>query len=124
MDVDTFFDWIRQNLINLISRELTDLNLARVQTTTSVSFKIEYEDGIIDRVRMSFKSQMTDIFRGSDLNEIVIEMFENPVLANSRSIFDEVLFTDINFHQLNLTRGGSYIPLPDRLADKRAIINP
>ena len=124
MDVDTFFDWIRQNLINLISRELTDLNLARVQTTTWVSFKIEYEDGIIDRVRMSFKSQMMDIFRGSDLNEIVIEMSENPVLANSRSIFNEDLFTDINFHQLNLTRGGSYLPLPDRLVDKRAIINP
>ena len=28
---------------------------------------------------------------------------ENPALANSRFIFDEVLFTDINFHQLNLT---------------------
>ena len=33
MDVDTFFDQIRQNLINLISRELTDLNSARVQVT-------------------------------------------------------------------------------------------
>ena len=33
MDVHTFFDRIRQNLIDLISRELTDLNSARVQTT-------------------------------------------------------------------------------------------
>ena len=26
IDVDTFFDWIRQNLIDVISGELTDLN--------------------------------------------------------------------------------------------------
>ena len=32
MDVDTFFDRIRQNLIDLMSRELTDLGSARVQT--------------------------------------------------------------------------------------------
>ena len=34
MDVDTFFSHIRGELISLISRELTDLNSARVQTTT------------------------------------------------------------------------------------------
>ena len=46
---------------------------------------------------------------------------ENPALLNSRFKFDEVLFLNINFHQLNLTRGSSYLPLPDWLA---AIINP
>ena len=49
---------------------------------------------------------------------------ENPALVNSRFRFDEVLFIDISFHQLNLTRGSSYIPLPDWLAKKKAIINP
>ena len=49
---------------------------------------------------------------------------ENPVLLNSRFRFDEVLFLDINFHRLNLTRGSSYLLLPDCLAKKKAIINP
>ena len=31
---------------------------------------------------------------------------------------------DVNFHRLNLTRGSSYLPLPDWLAHKKAIINP
>ena len=31
---------------------------------------------------------------------------------------------DINFHQLNLTRGSSYLPLPDWIVKKGAIINP
>ena len=110
MDIDTFFDRIRQNLIDLISRELTDLNSARVQKNIWITFRIEHQEGIIDRVRLAFNSQMTDVFSGSDLNEIVNGMFthmktqiENPALASSRFIFDEVLFMDINFHQLNLT---------------------
>ena len=41
MDVDTFFDRIRQNLIDLMNRELTDLDSARVQTTTWIRFRIE-----------------------------------------------------------------------------------
>ena len=31
---------------------------------------------------------------------------------------------DVNFYQLNLTRGSSYIPLSDWLAKKKVIINP
>ena len=62
---------------------------------------------------------------------IVLEMInnmkyqiENPTLLNSRLILEEVLYMDIGFHQLNLTRGSSYLPLPDWLARKKAIINP
>ena len=49
---------------------------------------------------------------------------ENPALLNSRFVFDEVLHLDTNFYQPNLTRGSSYIPLPDWLVKKKAIINP
>ena len=38
MDVDTFFSRIRGELISLITRELTDLNSARVQTTAWIRF--------------------------------------------------------------------------------------
>ena len=49
---------------------------------------------------------------------------ENPALLNSRFKFDEVLFLGANFHRLNLTRGSSYLQLPDWLERKKAIINP
>ena len=49
---------------------------------------------------------------------------ENPALLNSRFVFDEFLYLDVNFHQLNLMRGSSYLPLPDWLARKKAIVNP
>ena len=51
------------------------------------------------------------------------EQIENPALLNSRFVY-EVLFTNIDFHQLNFTRGSSYLPLPEWLAKKKAIINP
>ena len=38
MDVNTFFSQIREGLIELIKRELTVLNSARVQMTTWIRF--------------------------------------------------------------------------------------
>ena len=71
---------------------------------------------------------MMDIFQGSDLDEIVNEMLshmrtqiENPELRRSGLSFNRVL--NINFHQLNLTRGNSYLPLPKWIASKNSIIN-
>ena len=65
------------------------------------------------------------------MNEIIEEMFthmktqiKHLALANSRFVFDGFLFLDVNFHQLKLTRGSSYLPLPDWIANKKAVINP
>ena len=48
---------------------------------------------------------------------------ENPALRDSKFVFDGVMRIDIDFHRLNLMRGSSYLPLPDWLAKKKAIIN-
>ena len=98
--------------------------------TMWIRFVREDEDGQ-ERVELAFNSLMMNAYRGSDLFKIVNEMIanmkfeiENPALLNSRFVFDEVLRLDANFYQLNLTRGSSYLPLPDWLAKKKAIINP
>ena len=49
---------------------------------------------------------------------------ENLALANSRFVFHQVLFLYINFHKLKLTQGSSYLPLPDWILSKKAVINP
>ena len=74
---------------------------------------------------------MTSVYRGSEPDQIVDGMIanmkfqlENPALLNSRFVFDEFLYLDVNFHQLNLTRVSSYLPLPDWLTSKKAIVNP
>ena len=115
MDVDTFFSRIRGELISLITRELTDLNSARAQMTTWIRFTKDD-----DRGELTFNGRMTDVHQGSDLDQTVDGMIahmktksENPALLNSRFRFNEVLFPDVNFHRLNLTKGSSYLTLPE-----------
>ena len=74
---------------------------------------------------------MMSVYRGSEMDQIVDGMtanmkfqIENPALLNSRFVFDEFLYLDINFHQLNLMRSSSYLPLPDWLVSRKAIVNP
>ena len=126
-----FFKETRQSVANLITKELQDLDSAKVQMTAWIQFKVEFEseDGRVIKageVRKAFNSRMTEVFQGSDLGEIIEEMFSrmktqvgNPALANSRLVFDQVPFLDINFHKLKLTRGSSYLPLPDWISSKK-----
>ena len=138
IDVDMFFNRIRKRLelkrIELIERELKTRTSARIQTTAWIRFvrdgpprspgEAHDEEGQ-ERVELAFNSLMTSVYRGSETDQIVDGMIanmkfqiENPALLNSRFIFDEFLYLGVNFHQLNLTRGSSYLPLPDWLARK------
>ena len=86
---------------------------------------------LIITLRKEFKGRSVKVHNLSEVEEIVDEMInhmkeqvENPALLNSRCVFDEILFMDIDFHQLNLTRGSSCIPLPQWFDNKKAVINP
>ena len=126
MDVDTFFARTKRFLIDLLSRE-TRNRAVRSQATTWIRF---VKDGI-ESDELAFNSRMLAVYNLSDMGEIVSAMIEhmnqqieNPALRDSKFVFDGVIHMDINFHRLNLTRGSSYLPLPDWLAKKGAIINP
>ena len=115
MDVDTFFNRIRKELIELIKRELKTRSSARIQTTAWIRFVRDDEKGQ-ERVELAFNSLMTNVYPGSEPDQIVDRMIanmkfqiENPALLNSRNVFDEFMYLDVNFHQLNLTRGSSYL---------------
>ena len=102
------------------------MGAVRSQATTWIRFKKD-----VEMVELAFNSRTLNVYNLSDMNEIVNAMIshmkqqiENPALSDSKFIFDEVLHMDVNFHRLNLTRGSSYLPLPDRLVQKGAIINP
>ena len=125
MDPDTFFNKIRRSLIDLIRKETRGRSV-RAQTSLWIRFRKDK-----DLVELVFNSLMTNIYNLHNLDEIVLEMInnmkyqiENFALLNDRFIFEEVLYMDINIHQLNLMRKSSYLPLPDWLARKKAIINP
>ena len=140
MDVDAFFNRIGKRLIELIERELKTRTSARIQMTAWIRFvrdgpprgpgEAHDEEGQ-ERIELAFNSLMMSVYRRSETDQIVDRMIanmkfqiENPALLNSRFVFDEFLYLDVNFHQLNLMRGSSYLPLPDWLVRKKAIVNP
>ena len=114
----------------MIKRELKTRTSARIQTTVWIRSVRDDEEGQ-ERVELAFNSLMMSVYRGCDLDQIVDRMIanmkfqiENPALLNSRFVFVEVLYLDVNFHQLSLTRGSSYLPVPDFIAERKAMINP
>ena len=140
IDVDIFFNKIGKRLIELIEQELKTRTSARIQTTAWIRFvrdgpprgpgEAHDEEGK-ERVELAFNSLMTSVYRGSEMDQIVDRMIaymkfqiENPALLNSRFVFNDFLYLDVNFHQLNLMRGSSYLPLPDWLVRKKVIVNP
>ena len=124
MDLPTFFSRTKDSILNVLKRE-SARRAIRSQTTIWIRFMKgnEYVD-------LAFNSRMTPVYILNDLDSIVrsmidhMEQVENPALRDSKFIFDSVVHMDISVHRLNLTRGSSYIPLPDWLVKKKAIINP
>ena len=126
MDVETYFARTRKFLIDLLNKETTN-RAVRSQATIWIRFR---RDGV-EMVNLAFNSRMMTVYNLNDKNEIVTAMIEhmaqqveNPALRNSKFVFDRVLYMDMDFHRLNLTRGSSYIPSPDWLTKKKALINP
>ena len=72
------------------------MDLTKVQTTAWIRLKVEIENGDgnvirVDTIDKAFNSRMTEVFKGSDLNKIIDEMFahmktqiENSVLVKSK----------------------------------------
>ena len=126
MDVDTYFAGTIKFLIDLLNKETTN-RAVRSQATIWIRFVRDE----VEQVSLAFNSRMMTVYSLNDKNEIVTaiikhmaQRIENPALRNSKFVFDRVLHMDIDFDRLNLTRGSSYVPLPDWLTKKKAIINP
>ena len=125
MDLPTFFSKTRDSMLSILRRE-SARRAIRSQTTTWIRFMkgSEYVD-------LAFNSRMTPVYNLNDIDNIVRSMIdhmaqqvENPALRDSKFVFDSLSRMDISIHRCNLTRGSSYIPLPDWLSCKEAIINP
>ena len=126
MDLDTYFSKTRSTILELLRRESTHRAVCS-QMTTWIRF---IKDGI-EQIDSAFNSRMTPVYNLNDIGEVVESMIthmsqqvENPALRDSKFVFNRVMRMEISIHRLNLTRGSSYIPLPDWLSRKEAIINP
>ena len=79
---------------------------------------------------MLFNSLMTEFLDASDINNLIQRMLayikaqtENPKFPESGFTLDKIMHLYINFHKLVLTRGSSYIELPEWIKSKKNVIN-
>ena len=118
--VESFLNKTRKNLIDLIEKNLKELVSAKIQATLYLKWKKEEKDGTVIFIDKAFNSKLTEIFQGSDFNEVLDGMFihmkkqiEHPAFPESGFVLEKILYLDISFSKLILTRGSSYLPLPD-----------
>ena len=150
-DVDGYIAVVTPNVKTLIEEQVKELGAAKVQLSMWIQWKKKIvrvipldeeelketkdvpdsEGDAYIRIEKVFNSKMMEIFQGSDVDELLMEMFahiktqvEHPALPQSGFTIDRIMHLDIDFHKLKLTRGSSYIKLPSWLAHKKAIINP
>ena len=98
----------------------------QTEDNTDLATHENEENGYI-RLEMLFNSLMTN----SDIKDLIQRMLakiktqtENPKFSGRGFSLDKIMQLYIDFHRLALTRGSSYIGLPEWIKSKKAVINP
>ena len=141
-DIDSYFDQVKPHIKTLIENQVKEMRSAKIIVTLWVMWKKPMERPLIDlgpedleddtlywddgtgdsyiRVDMPFNNLMTEFFDDSDISHLIQRMpahiktqTENPKFPESGFSLDKIMHLFINFHRLVLTRGSSYIGLPE-----------
>ena len=106
-------------------------NQKQVKDNTNLTTHENEGDIYYEKIEMPFNGMMTEILGVSDISDLIEHMLayiksqtENPKFPESGFTLDKIMHLHINFHRLVLTRGGSYIELPEWLKSQNAVINP
>ena len=127
MDEKTFMNSVKPRVIDLIESK----GSIKVKFILTVKFTKENPaTGNIDINIWFFPSNVEIVTEATDLSELydqmtdkIFELIQNFQNRGSGWQFDRVEHLDININPYNPLSGSSYIPLPDKLAEKKAIIN-
>ena len=132
-DIDGYITLVKPKVCKLIDSQMKTMDAVKVQIHMWVIWRKEEEERSAHEVKVEkvFNTSITEAFQGSDVEELVRGMFvyfktqvEHPALPKSGFILDHDMHLDIDLHRLELTRGSSYIELPEWIAKKKAVINP
>ena len=130
VDPKTFIRNSKTKILNLIKQQKKPINLKLKFILTCKFFKENPATGKIDENSGYFHSFVETITGESDLSELfnvmtsrLIELSQQFQNQGSGWQFRKVESLDINIDPFESIYGSSYIPLPKKIADKKAIIN-
>ena len=129
--MNEYFDKIRPGL-----SELIDYQNARGEWKLQLSMKVtfvSFTDNDKKQI-MYTKSDNVNIIQGYATDHIIDELFNTfkqryqsgleTRMVGSSFTFDHIDHLDYHFNMVNLNRGSTYTTLPNRIANKKCIINP
>src|SRR5688572_25285125 len=128
IDVTSFLNAVRPQVVGLLTKnrgEKVQFNLVCVME------KVDMKSGEVVETEANFKSKTVIILEATDVGEIysdavdkIKESMASYQMQGSNWRFRAVLKLDIDTVEYKPLKGNSYIPLPEYLANKKAIINP
>jgi len=131
-DIFRFARENKETFTDLVEQEISKLKNVRVGFGLEVKFSIE-RDGETQTMKHYFKNNRPYIFNWYDKEQIkekfdeFIEDIRGEIEAWSESgsgwVVEKINLAYVNIARYEPLRGGTYLPLPDNLAKKKAIIN-
>ena len=131
-DLFKFFQKTKNSFINVCTNEVETLKSVKIQFSLLVKFymkrdgKVEEMDHYFNRMRPVILNEHNIDTLNPALNQFIDEVkgeIEAWSQRGSGWIMDKILEAFINVAQYQPLRGGSYMELPTKLKNKRAILN-
>jgi len=131
-DLFRFFQNNKDEFIDICQQEVDDLKSAKIQFALNVRFHIDRKGGI-EHMDLYFNRMQPIILNEDNINGLnnFLNQFVDEVKGEIEAwsergsgwVVDEILEAFINVARYQPLRGGSYMPLPEKLKNKKAIIN-
>ena len=131
-DLFKFFQKTKKSFINVCTNEVETLKSVKIQFSLHVRFymipdeKLQQMDHYFNRMRPVILNEHNVDILINLLNQFIDEVKGEIEAWSERGsgwIMDKILEAFINVAQYQPMRGGSYMPLPKKLQNKKTIIN-
>jgi len=131
-DILKFFKKTKDRFIDVCRNEVKELRSVKVQFGLLISFYID-RNGEVEHMEHYFNRMQPIVLNEHNMDTLnyMMNQFIDEVRGEIEAwsqrgsgwVVDEILEAIINVAQYQPLNGGSYMPLPDKLKNKKAIIN-
>ena len=133
-DLFEFARATKESFTDLIKRELKELKNIKVSLEMKVKFKKEEEEEQIQYMEQYFRENEPQVFNANDDENEIEEYFDNIfeiingkieawVAEGSGWEVEKIELVYVNVARFQPLRGGTYLPIPTKLKNKKAVMN-
>ncbi|KAL9959211.1 hypothetical protein ACROYT_G036308 [Oculina patagonica] len=133
-DLFVFQKKTKSKFVDLVKNEIRDLKSAKVSFEMKIKFtKENFETGVTQEMEHYFKEKEPHVFNEHNKQQIkqefdrFIERAKGQIEAWSERgsgwVIERIIAAYVNVARYQPLKGGTYLPLPANLANKKAIIN-